>query len=54
MSFDDLDGVLDEPTTRMMVRAALQDPTRGYIHLTWNDELVEPEAGERAQSGNRV
>lgn len=46
VGFDNLDAVLDETNTLAEVQMALQDLTRGYITMAWNDELMPPKALE--------
>jgi hypothetical protein len=43
VSFDDLEAVLDETNTLFVVGATLQDLTGGYIHYSWNGNLLLPD-----------
>jgi hypothetical protein len=42
VEIDDLDTALDEINTLMEVQGALQDASRGFLHLSWNGNLSEP------------
>jgi hypothetical protein len=43
VAFDDLEAVLDETNTLFEVQAALQDLTHGWILMSWNGNLIDPE-----------
>jgi hypothetical protein len=42
--FDDLEEVLSEYNTLFEVQATLQDLTGGYIWMSWNGNVITPEA----------
>ena len=39
---ENLDKALDEINTLMEIQGALQDASKGYLFLPWNDSLSEP------------
>jgi hypothetical protein len=42
---ENLDEALDEINTLMEIQGALQDASKGYLFLPWNDSLSEPYLG---------
>jgi len=42
VTIEDLDEALNEINTLMEVQGALQDASKGYLFLPWNESLSEP------------
>jgi hypothetical protein len=42
VSIENLEEALDEINTLMEIQGALQDASKGYLFLPWNDSLSEP------------
>ena len=45
VGFDDFEEALDEINTLMEAQGALQDASKGYLFLPWNDSLSAPYLG---------